>query len=85
MKFRKAGLQPAGQMSEPIRAEIFTWERRDPAVDYTFSNGDRDAHPIGMDDWPVLLRLERAGKLTFRDDEIRERYQRMKPISDDPS
>jgi hypothetical protein len=32
-----------------------------------------------MEDWPILLRLERAGKLTFRDDDMRERFQRMKP------
>jgi len=29
--------------------------------------------------WPVLLELEGAGKLTFRDDAIRERFLRMKP------
>jgi hypothetical protein len=29
--------------------------------------------------WPILLKLERAGKLTFHDDDIRERFQRMKP------
>jgi hypothetical protein len=32
-----------------------------------------------MEDWPILLQLERAGKLTFRDEDIRERFQRMKP------
>jgi hypothetical protein len=72
-------------MSEPIKAEIFAWEHRDPAVDYTFRNGARQAHRIGMKDWPSLLRLERAGKLTFRDDEIRQRFQLIKPSSDDPS
>jgi hypothetical protein len=75
----------AYEMSEPVKAEIFLWERREPAVDYTYANGDRGTHRIGMDDWPILLRLECAGKLTFRDDDIRERFQRMKPISDDPS
>jgi hypothetical protein len=29
----------------------------------------------------LMQRLERAGKLTFRDDDIRERFQRMKPSS----
>ena len=66
-------------MSELIKAEVFAWERRDPGVDYTFANGDREAHRIGMEDWPILLRLERAGKLTFRDDDVRARFQRMKP------
>jgi hypothetical protein len=47
-------------MSEPIKAEVFAWESREPAADYTFSNGERDAHRIGMEDWPILLRLERA-------------------------
>jgi hypothetical protein len=61
-----------------VSAEIFTARRHTPAVDYTYSNGDRDAHPIGMDDWPSLLRLERDRRLTFRDDRIRERFERMK-------
>ena len=69
----------AGVMTEPIKAEVFAWERREPAVDYTFASGDRVAHRIGMEDWPILLRLERAGKLTFRDDDVRARFQRMKP------
>jgi hypothetical protein len=61
------------------------WERREPAVDYRFANGDREAHRIGMEDWPILLQLERARKLTFQNADIRERFQWMKPISDDPS
>jgi hypothetical protein len=67
-------------MSKPIKAQIFTSQRM-PAVDYTFANGDREAHPDRHGDWPVLLRLERAGKLSFHDDDIRERFQRMKPDS----
>jgi hypothetical protein len=74
-----------GEMSKPIKAEVFAWERRTPAVDYTFANGDREAHRIGMEDWPALLELERAGKLTFQNEVIRARFQLMKPISDDPS
>ena len=66
-------------MSKPKKAEVFALEGRDPAVEYTFANGDREAHRIGMEDWPILLRLERAGKLTFRDDDVRARFQRMKP------
>ena len=50
-------------MSEPIKAEVFAWELHGPAVEYTFASGDRNAHRIGMDDWPILLRLERGGKL----------------------
>jgi hypothetical protein len=42
---------------------------------------DREAHRIGIEDWPILLQLERDGKLTFRDNDIRERFQRMKPSS----
>jgi hypothetical protein len=65
-------------MNEPVKAEFFAWERCDPTVDYTFPNGDREAHRIGLEDWPILLRLERDGNLTFRDS-IRARFQRMKP------
>ena len=66
-------------MKEPVKSEVFAWERRDPAVDYTFANGDREAHRIGMEDWPILLQLERAGRITFQNDHIRARFQRMKP------
>jgi hypothetical protein len=72
-------------MSKPTKAQIFLWERRMPAVNYTFADGDREAHPIGMEDWPTLLELERAGKLTFQNEVIRARFQLMKPSSDDPS
>jgi hypothetical protein len=41
--------------------KIFTWGRM-PAVDYTFANGDREAHPIGMQDWPTAMtHRERRG------------------------
>jgi hypothetical protein len=33
-----------------------------------FPNGDREAHRIGLEDWPILLQLERTGKLTHRDE-----------------
>jgi hypothetical protein len=76
---RRAARERASSLySRSSRLLAGLWER-------TFANGDRDAHRIGLDDWPILLKLERAGKLTFRDYNIRERYQRMKPISDDPS
>jgi hypothetical protein len=39
---------------------------RAPAVDYTYANGDHGAHQIGLADWPLLLRLESAGKLIFQ-------------------
>jgi hypothetical protein len=53
-------------MSKPIKAEVFALEGPDPAVDYTFANGDRQMHAIGMEGWPILLELARAGKLTFQ-------------------
>jgi hypothetical protein len=34
---------------------------------------------FGEDGYRAAARLERAGKLTFHDDNIRERFQRMKP------
>jgi hypothetical protein len=66
-------------MDDPVAARIFQWERRAPAVDCTYANGERDAHQIGLADWPVLARLELAGKLTFKSDDLRRRYQAMKP------
>lgn len=65
--------------NEPIAANLFLWEGLTPAVDYSYPNGDRDAHPIRLEDWPALARLEEAGALTFADDDLRRRYERMKP------
>jgi hypothetical protein len=62
-----------GKMSVPIKAEVL-WERREPAVDYTFANGDRKVHRIGREDWPILLQLVRARKLTFQNNGIRARF-----------
>jgi hypothetical protein len=48
-------------MSDPIKAEVFARERRDPAVDCTFSNARVRRIGVEAQDWPILLKLERAG------------------------
>ena len=35
-------------------------------------------HTLGTEDRMALRRLERAGKLTFADEDVRERYETMK-------
>jgi hypothetical protein len=39
---------------------------------------DQQMHPLGTEDRMALRRLERAGKLTYADDDVRERYETMK-------
>jgi hypothetical protein len=50
-------------------------------VSYAFPAGDRQAHPIGTQNYASLVRLERAGKLSFVDDEARKRYEAMKHVA----
>jgi hypothetical protein len=49
-------------------------------VSYVFPAGDGQAHPIGTQDYAALTRLARGGKLTFLEDEARERYEAMKHL-----
>jgi hypothetical protein len=46
-------------------------------VAYTYKNEDHQMHQLGTEDRAALRRLERAGKLTYADDDVRERYQTM--------
>jgi hypothetical protein len=47
-------------------------------VAYTYKNEDHQMHQLATEDRTSLRRLERAGKLTYVDDDVRERYQTMK-------
>jgi hypothetical protein len=52
-------------------AEIIRWQGTKVGVDYTYRNGDREAHGVGAEDWPVIRKLKRAGKLSYQSDEVR--------------
>jgi hypothetical protein len=54
---------------------IITWEQTAGlGVAYEFENGDGEAHPIGTADWPIIKRLDRAGRLSFVRNELQSRY-----------
>jgi hypothetical protein len=42
-----------------------------------------EAGPVGPQDWPVLRRLARAGKLTYRDQASRELASRLVAVGAD--
>ena len=65
-------------LADAISAEIVTWAGRGIGVCYTFPGKDQQSNPIGTEDHPAITRLERAGKLTFLDDDTRRRYETMK-------
>jgi hypothetical protein len=48
--------------------------RRDSklGIGYDYGNGKHEAHPIRNEDWPIIERLERAGKPTYTNDRVRE-------------
>jgi hypothetical protein len=52
-------------------ARIVAWNGK-LGVGYTYDNGKREAHPIHNEDWPIIDRLEHAGKLTYTNDRVRE-------------
>jgi hypothetical protein len=54
------------------------WDSSKLGVSYTFQDGDRQMHQLGTDDRAALARLDRAGKLAYVDDDVRERYETMK-------
>jgi hypothetical protein len=63
---------------DAISAQIVHWDGRALGVSYSFPDGDREARLIGTEDTAALARLESEGKLTYVDEEARERYQAMK-------
>jgi hypothetical protein len=67
-------------LADAIGAKIIRWGGAKLGVSYVFPAGDRQAHPIGTQDYASLARLERAGKLSFVDDKARERYEAMKRV-----
>jgi hypothetical protein len=65
-------------LADAIFAEIVPWTSRGIGVRYTFPGKDQQSNPIGRDDHATLERLERAGRLTYLDDDTRRRYEAMK-------
>jgi hypothetical protein len=65
-------------LADAISAEIVPWPSRGIGVCYTFPGQDKQSNPIGTEDRDTLARLERAGKLTYLDDDTRQRYETMK-------
>jgi hypothetical protein len=65
-------------LADAISAEIVPWAGRGIGVSYTFPGKDQQSNPIGHKDRATLERLERAGKLTYLDDDTRQRYETMK-------
>jgi hypothetical protein len=57
---------------DAVSAAIFRWQGRHVGVDYSYANGDREAHRVDADDWPVIRNLKRSGKLSYQSDEVRE-------------
>jgi hypothetical protein len=45
-------------------------------------HNDQQSNPIGTEERATLARLERAGKLTYLDDDTRRRYETMKRAGD---
>jgi hypothetical protein len=65
-------------LDDPIAATIILWAGIWLDIRYVFPGGDGQRHPIGTQDHAALARLEREGKLSYNDEETRERYEAMK-------
>jgi hypothetical protein len=65
-------------LHDAIAAKIILWAGTGLGVRYVFPGGDGQRHPIGTRDQTALGRLERAGKLSYVDDDARDRYEAMK-------
>jgi hypothetical protein len=65
-------------LADAIAAEIIRWDSNGLGVNYAFPRNDQQMHQLGSGDRAALRRLERAGKLTHVDDDVRERFETMK-------
>jgi hypothetical protein len=66
------------KLADATSAEIVPWTGRGIGVRYTFPGRDQQSNPIGAEDRATLERLERAGTLTYLDEDTRRRYETMK-------
>ena len=57
-------------LKDAISAEIIRWDSNSIGVAYTYKNEDHQMHQLGTEDRAALRRLERAGKLTYVDDDF---------------
>ena len=58
-------------IDDAVSAQIIRWEGNRVGIDYTYSDGAREAHAVGSEDWPVIRKLGEAGKLSYADGEGR--------------
>jgi hypothetical protein len=65
---------------EAATAVIISWDDG-LGVSYTYVNGEAEAGPIGPADWPVLRALERGGKVSFANQNIRKRFLKLRGSS----
>ena len=78
MKMAPSEIDWPHTLASAIAGEIIRWDSNGLGVTYTFPRADQQMHPLGTEDRMALRRLERAGKLTFADEDVRERYETMK-------
>ena len=63
-------------LDEAISATVLLWEFGKLGISYRFPDDDRQVHVIGVDDWPIIERLEKEGQVTFENDIARERWNK---------
>ena len=66
------------QISDAVAVEIYRWGDDRLGAHYYFSTDKWKAHEITADDWPVIERLEREGRVAYQSDEIRELARRVR-------
>jgi hypothetical protein len=59
-------------ISDAVAVEIYRWGEDRLGARYYFSSETWKAHEVTADDWPVIERLEREGRVIYQSDEIRE-------------
>ena len=63
-------------LDEAISATVLVWEFGKLGISYRFPDNDRQVHVIGVDDWPIIERLEKEGQVTFENVIARERWNK---------
>jgi hypothetical protein len=68
-------------IADAVAAELYLWDREQLGVAYSYADGIGEAGPVGPEDWPQIVRLARADKLTYRDQTVRDLAARLQPAS----
>jgi len=68
-------------LDDAVAAKITLWDGGKLGVVYHYPDEAIQMHAIGSEDWPTIRRLERAGKIEYQREDVRERVDALRKLS----